>query len=304
MKVSNNDLLLLLLFLIIIKFYYKKNLIKNKFEKFNNKPIIWMYWENLPGKKKPGYIDLCIDSIKHNCSNCFNIVICNENTITNYIPDINNIDLSGLKIPIKADYYRYCLLHKYGGIWLDADTIVLKCLCPIYKKLEEYDYIGFGCGYKIKDCGMMKIGYGKPFNGIMMSKPNTKFITCVKNKAIYNIKNDKMNYYHSIGRYILEKCIKECKINNPSWDYYHFPSECQEYDSFGNKLYNILSENINVLDCDNKRYFFPLYNTHPGGFKDGYPLWFKNMSKEELLNAKIPISPIFTKAFEYKKLCY
>jgi hypothetical protein len=41
----------------------------------NKKPKIWMYWQTLPGKKKPGYIDLCYQSVKHNCSNCFDIIL-------------------------------------------------------------------------------------------------------------------------------------------------------------------------------------------------------------------------------------
>ena len=31
---------------------------ENCCEGFKNKPIIWMYWETLPGRTKPGYIDL------------------------------------------------------------------------------------------------------------------------------------------------------------------------------------------------------------------------------------------------------
>ena len=139
---------------IIDPVYYKKCC-----EGFKNKPTIWMYWETLPGKTKPGYIDLCIDSVKFNCGKCFNVIVCDNISIHKYLPEVKNMNLSGLKLPQKVDYYRYCLLKKYGGAWIDADTIVLKCMCPIYKKLKDYDYIGFGCGYTTKQCGKIKSGH-------------------------------------------------------------------------------------------------------------------------------------------------
>ena len=42
--------------------------IKQK-EHFTSRPHIWCYWETMEGKKKPAYIDLCHDSLQHNCKN-------------------------------------------------------------------------------------------------------------------------------------------------------------------------------------------------------------------------------------------
>jgi hypothetical protein len=87
----------ILLFLIIIFIFYIINLYLIKIEKFdNNKNIIWMYWETLPGKKKPGYIDLCINSVKFNCGKCFDIIVLDNKKILEYpYPDINNCSLLG-----------------------------------------------------------------------------------------------------------------------------------------------------------------------------------------------------------------
>jgi hypothetical protein len=48
---------------------YSRKLIE-KFNNLNEKPKIWMYWETLPGKTKPGYINLCYESVLYNCLAC------------------------------------------------------------------------------------------------------------------------------------------------------------------------------------------------------------------------------------------
>ena len=295
---------LILLIIILIVFYIFNQLLKKKiFENIENKkPIIWMYWETLPNKKKPGYIDLCIESVKYNCSNCFNIIVLDNKTIYNYLPEIRSINLSNLNLPQKVDYYRYSLLEKYGGVWLDADILILKCICPFYNKLNNYDYVGFGCGFDIKTCGKKLNGYTRPLNWFMISKKNTPFIKCVKKRAEDKIlesnKNNSKLPYHSIGKVILNECYHEMN-KNKTWVYEHIPSRCQEYDLSGNKLNNIMID-FNWKDCEKDRIFFPLYNTAPG-----YPDWFKELSVDELKNNESYLKPIIETSFSNnKKKCF
>jgi len=284
--------------IIFLIFYLFNNLLNN--EKFSNiqkkDKIIWTYWETLPGKKKPGYIDLCINSIKFNCEKCFDIIVLNENSIYNYLPEIKDIDFSKLNLPQKVDYYRYSLLEKYGGVWIDADILVIKCICPFYKKLENYDYVGFGCGYEQNICSKTLYGYSRPLNWFMISKKNTPFIKCVKesayNKILKTNKNNKKLPYHDIGKVILNDCYNKLKDN---WSYFHVPSKCQEFDTKGNKLNNIMID-FNWEDCKEERIFFPLYNTAPG-----YPDWFKDLSENELKNNDTYLKPLIDMAFTEKK---
>ena len=275
---------------------------KKKKEHLTSKPHIWCYWETMEGRQKPAYIDLCYDSLQHNCKNCFEIHRLNEKTIRNYLPELNPADLDHLSIPHKTDYYRYALLEKYGGIWIDADIIILKCLCPLYKKLMEssHDYMGFGCGRSRQSCSENPDGKNNPTNWLMMSKPNTKFMKCVRQSAEEVIFQKKDFKYHEIGKRALEKCISNMN-HSGDWDYIHIPSSCNEYDSCGHKLNNIMKP-YNVRDCSSKRYFFPLYNTAPG-----YPDWFKNLSKDDLLNGRGPqkyyLKEIIDEAFAKKGVC-
>lgn len=102
---------------------------------------IFMYWENPPGGRKPPYLDLCFRTIeKHR--GCFKVVLLDDKTIGKYltIPPF----YKKLTIVERADWMRVELLKRYGGLWLDSDTIVLKSLTPIYKLLRRYEFVSFG----------------------------------------------------------------------------------------------------------------------------------------------------------------
>jgi hypothetical protein len=135
----------------------------------------------------------------------------------------------------------------------------------------------------------------------MISKKNTPFIRCVKENAEKKI-NDLNNYnkkisYHGIGKDILSECYDEMNKDS-EWTYAHIPSKCQEFDTKGNKLNNIMIK-FDWEDCEKERIFFPLYNTAPG-----YPDWFKELSENELKKSHSYLKPLIDKAFQKKDLCF
>ncbi len=135
-------LLLILLIIIIIILLNKK---KEHYTNYN----IYLYWENKGSNKRPKYLDLCLETIKKYNNNV--IVVTPEN-IYKYIPEdkVNKRIWLVDKIPQRADYFRYHILHYNGGMWLDFDTICLKNLNYLFKYLDEYDMFihseqFFGC---------------------------------------------------------------------------------------------------------------------------------------------------------------
>ena len=104
--------------------------------------------------------------------------------------------------------------------------------------------------------------------------------------------------YHILGRELIWECIKNIQIKYKSWNYLHVSSRCVERDSNGNKITNQRNISIEDIDeyCNKKRYFMPIYNTAPG-----FPKWFLNMSRTEILSSNILISKYFRKALEFKK---
>ena len=264
--------------------------------KLNNVPYhIWMYWENKKGHEIPTYIKMCQESVKKNSQ--VKTIILNEKNIKKYLPNLRS-DLEYLSIPQKADYIRISLLKEYGGMWLDSDIIVYKSLKLLLKKLETYDYIGFGCHHNY--CRQTLNGKNpkpKPANWAMISRKNGILISRCLEKA-NKIIDSKINLshfynYHKLGRELLWSQIDYLLINT-KWNYYHHTSKNIERDIEGIKYSNerILT---NELMYDNDSYFTPIYNTAPG-----FPTWFLKMTKSEILNNDMLISQMFRKALKKK----
>jgi hypothetical protein len=289
-------IIIILIILIIIKYKNNSKVVQENFYTGNINNI-WMYWENLPGKKKSPYLDLCYKTIKKNCSKNFKIYLLNEKNVYDYIPDLrNNLD-NKMNIQQKVDYIRYILLYKYGGIWIDADTIVIKDLTPIINKLKKYDFVGFGCHFNNKEkC----LNSGKPYpaNWVMGARKNSKLMKlCVEkcNKFLDNNINLKTKY-HLLGRETLWSEIDFLLKNDNNWNYYHYDSKCIERDSNNNKLNNnraVSNEEIDTY-CKDKLLFIPIYNSAPG-----FPGWFKNMNESNLLKSDMLISKIFRKSLNH-----
>lgn len=230
-------LLFIFLLLLIICLYYDKtySLKKYNLEKFNlnkEKPYLWIYWDDISAR--PGYIQLCIDTIYKN-SYDFNLFFLNKNNIVDYLPEIKLYEkyFEDLLLAQKVDIYRIWLMYKYGGLYIDTDTILLKSPIKLYKLLEKYDYIGYGCTGNI--C-FPKDAYGYPSNGIIFSRPNTLLMKNILNKCLDKIKTNYKKYdykdkksYYDLGKLIIWDEIshlsESTKLNNKKYKYYHIDKE-------------------------------------------------------------------------------
>ena len=96
---------------------------------------------------------------------------------------------------------------------------------------------------------------------------------------------------------MLWKNIDNLRKNEKDWDYYHYDSKCLERDSRDRKMRNHISLSDEDIDsnCEGKHLFIPIYNTNPG-----FPGWFKNMSKEEILKSNLLIGKTFRKSLNLK----
>ncbi len=105
---------------------------------------IWLYWENLPGKVIPPYIELCHETIRHYCGDDFEIVLTTDKTIRDYIPEAGPFeDIVNPNPAIRADFIRVHLLQKYGGIWLDSDIVLLQNFASMKPLIKEHGFVGF-----------------------------------------------------------------------------------------------------------------------------------------------------------------
>jgi hypothetical protein len=118
-------LILFLIFFLIIFCYYKKNYYyKNDtfINKYKLPKTIWVFWDN---PELPNNISLIINNNKQKLGNEWTINVLNDTNINNYLDtSIFPKNYNNLEIQFKSDFLRLKLLHKYGGIWMDASIII------------------------------------------------------------------------------------------------------------------------------------------------------------------------------------
>ena len=85
---------------------------------------IFTFWE--PRSSMPGYINLCIKTWKKNLPNNYKIIILDHQNLKDYLnyKIIDKIVCKQMQLPFQADAIRIAILKKYGGIWMDSDTII------------------------------------------------------------------------------------------------------------------------------------------------------------------------------------
>lgn len=271
--------------------------IRKKYDPIKMNKYVWVYWENIKTDKYPTYIKLCLDTIKKKLGK-YQLIILNEKNIKKFLPHIRK-DFDNLMIAQKVDYYRIALLYKYGGIWIDADVIIMKDLKPIFDKLEEgYDYVGFGCtGYQCNN------GYMKPSNWVIGTRPFSPLMKLCLDKLDKKLnlrnKNNKTTdqTYHDYGKLIIWESLID--LQKLGYDYYHFTSE---YDGTRDKnKYWVHSPNFfktyetNFLDED-KLLFVVLYNSEISNEKSYQ--WIRTCDEDRLINGKEFLCKLFKKALK------
>jgi len=266
----------------------------------NSKPYLFLYWELKNGATEPpNYIQLCIETIKKN-GILFNIVILDNNSVLNYLPDLRT-DINKLPIALKSDYIRIYLLYKYGGMWLDADTVMITNMHEVVDLLKkDEDFIGFGCtGYKCT------YGYGRPSNQAMAAKKNSILMKkCLEhlNKKLDNhfsssseeTKKD-FNYF-DLGKLIIWDEFDKLK-KEQNYKYHHFPSYVdgsRDKDGLWIAKETVIEKDIKLLD-ENKLMLLFLVNSAFCGKEEKYNFFCKK-TKQEILDGDKFISKMFRKA--------
>lgn len=256
----------------------------------NKKPYLWVFWDGF----EPEYIKLCYKTLVKHCSNSFNIVRLNQTNIYDYLPELKDKnmvgDMSKLIIQHKVDIYRIMLLYKYGGLYLDADIIVLKDLSTIMDKLKKYDFVGFGCnGFP---CTKF---YGNPSNWMLCSRPNTMLMGNILTRQLNKVKNNEKIEYHDIGKILIWEELDKL-ITKQDYEYYHYnPKFDGSRDINGDWISSdiVFSNKKIEYKNENDMLVFVFYNS---SIPDGINL--KNMSEKELLSKDWNYTKFIKKALQ------
>jgi hypothetical protein len=95
---------------------------------------VWFYWEG----KRPRWIEICHETIVANAPDARFLT---PESFDELWTQDRDIDVSRLYVAHRADFIRAFLLAKFGGLWIDADCLVMRDLSGLLESLGEYDFI-------------------------------------------------------------------------------------------------------------------------------------------------------------------
>lgn len=282
----------IILFLISL-FIFEVKFIFNEISK-NNKNI-FTFWE--PQDKIPGYILLCIKTWKKFLPD-YQIHILDYKTAKIYLGEtlFSKIICKSMTLPIQADAIRVALLKKYGGFWLDADTIILNG--EFFKTCYDFEMVLLG-DEKSKTQNI----------GFIFASNNSKIIDKWLKGIINNIKIYKDNFgninskhgknkiaWFYLGNGIVDKLVENTKRK----EFMRFDRnkiKCMpELNFFGNtsltqtQKYNLLyfRKREPQIILNESKNLLCLHNSWT-------PYKYKIMSEKEFLNQDILLSKILSK---------
>lgn len=265
----------------------------------HTRPPLWAYWELKPGKTSPPpYIVLCLETIRRNCASTYDVRILNEISVRDYLPDLRT-DIDQLGLAMKADYIRVALLHRYGGVWLDADTIAITDLREIRDKLADYDYVGFGCTGLI-----CHTGYPRPSNWAMGSRRHGllmgKVLVALDQKLDDHFATPPAERrpigYFDLGKVILWDTLEKL-MSETNYTYYHFPATVDGSRDVDGRWVTpdlIFSGDRHLMAPSELILVFLANNIYCGS--DPKYNWFCTLRREEILTGPYFISGLFRRA--------
>ena len=269
----------LYLFIFIILLYIIGNFYKSKETYINNTVIpkkLWVFW-HVAENESSDLIKLSYKSMRKMLPDYeFNQI--NFNNYKNFVDDkqiITIIDNVNIPINYKSDLIRLYLINRYGGVYLDASTLLLQPLDWINMS-GEFDTIMCINGDHTTD-------KNKPVleSWFIVSKPNQQFLSIVL-KILTKILSD----YENINNHY------QTLINQPDVNYqnfkdhgvYHLIYFIMIYTQF---KYNITTK-LHFIDCTSYKHMFPYKGENACNIITELYLYpIDNYSFNEILNNKL-----------------
>ena len=254
---------------------------------------IFTFWE--PIKNIPGYLQLCIKTWKKFLPE-YEIKILDYKGVKEYLGEslFDSIIYKNMSLQIQSDAIRVAILQKYGGIWMDVDTIITnrKFLNELKKNKSELVMIGD------EKCKIQHIGF-------IFASANSTILTEWLNQIIININNAKqtnnmtkkletLTLWNYLGNGIIDPLVR----NTSSTKFFRLDkyklNVFPELKFFGNSTLNVIDKYIKFYFRKGKpeqilndiKGIIMLHNSWT-------PNNFKSMSKKEFLEKDIFLSKLF-----------
>ena len=154
---------------------------------------VFMYWVDKVGRSIPAYIQLCLQTWFEHIPD-LELVVINHDNLVEWVGDV--IDMKRflrLSLPMQSDIVSYQLLAKYGGIFMDADTIITRDIFEEVAMIDPHKLVAFG--YPNTHSIHVAI--------LMSLLPNNKLITSAADMALERLNSATM-----------------ASLVRPDWDYF------------------------------------------------------------------------------------
>lgn len=151
---------------------------------------VWAYWEG----PCPPWIRACRRTITAHAPS---IRLLTPETFERMRDRDRDIDLSRLHAPHRADYIRAFLLQRYGGLWIDADCLVMQPLKPILDLLAEHDFVGH------------RERVGLISNAFIAARPGSRIAAAFYDRVCQILRGPKALYWNAIGADPLSKIVSD-----------------------------------------------------------------------------------------------
>lgn len=280
-------------------------------KKLKDEKNIFTFWH--PETRIPGYIKLCMktwDNLKINGEHSYNIHLINYKNIHEYI-DTNIYDsifFKKLSIAKQVDIIRVLLLHRYGGIWLDADTIITSF--DFFNNFNTSQFQLFGTSWNACNIGVIKTSRDSIvirlweegiFNQLSIMESMTHFLYLLEidnkiNEASHSIRNSdlfkEMNSWSSVGNSILNPILFQYKntdtcsiLNSKEKPYILEFKYLKQYGADIYRKFYFYEDHTYCIKDLKEHSFIQLHNSWT-------PLEFKNMDEKQFLKSKTTLSKI------------
>ena len=192
---------------------------------------IWQTWKN---KKLPEKMEQTVNCLKFsNPEFEYNFLDDNDalEFISKYYPnDVKETFLNLIPGAYKADLLRYCLLYKYGGIYLDIKLKPISNFSLKYLIEDEH----FCLDRNIEGAWLNSFGI---YNAILICAPKNRLMYNAIINIVYNYKNNlyKYNSLHVTGPGLLSSIFSMSYPNNDKIDLLNIDSKYISY--YGIKIF-------------------------------------------------------------------
>ncbi len=96
--------------------------------------VVWAYWEG----PCPDWITACLRTLRAAAPR---LRLLDAASFDTWWDQDRDIDLSRLQVAHRADFIRLFLLQRYGGLWVDADCVVMQPLAPVLALLRTQEMV-------------------------------------------------------------------------------------------------------------------------------------------------------------------